>query len=38
MNITFLIGNGFDLNCGLKSKYSDVYDQYCSTQSVFIVK
>lgn len=33
MNITFLIGNGFDLNCGLKSKYSDVYDQYCSTQS-----
>lgn len=29
MNITFLIGNGFDLNCGLKSSYQDVYNEYC---------
>lgn len=29
MNITFLIGNGFDLNCGLKSSYKDVYNGYC---------
>ena len=33
MNITFLIGNGFDLNCGLKTSYRDVYKEYCSTQS-----
>lgn len=25
MNITFLIGNGFDINLGLKTKYSDFY-------------
>ena len=29
MNITFLIGNGFDINCGLKSSYSDMYEGYC---------
>jgi len=29
MNITFLIGNGFDLNCGLKTSYKDVYNGYC---------
>ena len=28
MKITFLIGNGFDLNCGLKSSFMDVYQQY----------
>lgn len=28
MNITFLIGNGFDLNLGLKTSYSDFYDYY----------
>jgi len=27
-NITFLIGNGFDLNLGLKTKYSDVTKKY----------
>ncbi len=26
MNITFLIGNGFDLNIGLKTRYQDFYD------------
>lgn len=33
MNITFLIGNGFDLNCGLKTSYKDVYKQYCLSHS-----
>lgn len=28
MNITFMIGNGFDLKMGLKSKYSDIYNVY----------
>lgn len=28
MNITFLIGNGFDVNLGLKTKYTDFYDKY----------
>lgn len=33
MNITFIIGNGFDLACGLKTHYTDVYDKYCVTCS-----
>lgn len=33
MDITYLIGNGFDLNCGLNSKYTDVYNQYTKTES-----
>lgn len=33
MNITFLIGNGFDLACGLKTRYVDVYKKYCETES-----
>ncbi|MBR4111572.1 MAG: hypothetical protein IKK53_00910 [Ruminiclostridium sp.] len=28
MNITFLIGNGFDVNLGLKTLYADFYDTY----------
>lgn len=28
MNITFLIGNGFDLNLGMKTKYSDFLEYY----------
>lgn len=28
MYITFLIGNGFDINLGLKTKYADFYDYY----------
>lgn len=28
MNITYLIGNGFDLNLGLDTRYSDFYDYY----------
>ena len=28
MNITFFVGNGFDLNLGLKTQYKDVYEKY----------
>ena len=28
MNITFLIGNGFDLNLGLKTRYADFLEEY----------
>ena len=28
MKITFLIGNGFDIGIGLKSKFSDFYPKY----------
>ena len=28
MNITFLIGNGFDINLGLKTRYTDFYPYY----------
>ena len=28
MNITFLIGNGFDLNLGMKTKYNDFLKYY----------
>lgn len=31
-NITFMIGNGFDLACGLKSKYTDTYDGYINSK------
>ena len=31
--ITFMIGNGFDVACGLKSRYSDTYDGYTKTDS-----
>ena len=30
MNITFLVGNGFDVRMGIKSGYKDVEDHYCS--------
>lgn len=33
MNILYLIGNGFDLNLGLKTKYSDFYDYYLQLDS-----
>ena len=33
MNITFLIGNGFDINCGVKTKYTDMYPDYIATAS-----
>ena len=28
MNITYLIGNGFDVNLGLKTRYTDFYGRY----------
>ena len=31
-NVTFLIGNGFDLACGLKTKFSHTFRSYCRTQ------
>ena len=29
MSTIFLIGNGFDLSCGMKTRYIDVYNSYC---------
>ena len=34
MEIVYLIGNGFDLNMGLKTKYSDFYSQYIQSESI----
>lgn len=31
MNIVFLIGNGFDINLGMKTSYADFYHHYIST-------
>lgn len=31
MNIVFLIGNGFDINLGMKTSYADFYDDYINT-------
>ncbi|KAA3611240.1 MAG: hypothetical protein D8M58_14815 [Calditrichaeota bacterium] len=33
MNILFIIGNGFDLNLGMKTKYTDFYKYYQSIDS-----
>ncbi len=33
MNIVFLIGNGFDINIGLNTRYKDFYDYYLSLDS-----
>ena len=33
MNITFIIGNGFDLNLGMSTKYSDMYEEYVKSPS-----
>ena len=34
MNITFFIGNGFDINIGLKTKYSDFLDYYLDSKKL----
>lgn len=34
MNITFLIGNGFDINLGLKTQYKDFYPYYLEKNQV----
>ena len=33
MSVLFLIGNGFDVNCGMKTKYKDVYENYVKETS-----
>lgn len=33
MEITFLLGNGLDLNCGCKSSYRDIYEYYLTQPS-----
>ena len=33
MGVTFLIGNGFDLNLGMKTRYTDMYDSYIKSES-----
>lgn len=33
MNITFLLGNGFDIGLGLKTSYENFYTQYCKPLS-----
>lgn len=33
MNITFLIGNGFDVSLGIQSSYSKFYEWYCAKHS-----
>lgn len=33
MNITFLLGNGFDIGMGLNTKYTDYYKDYCNISS-----
>lgn len=39
MNITFLIGNGFDLKLGLNTRYTDMYDSYiCSPSSNKVIE
>ena len=32
--VTFIIGNGFDINLGMNTRYSDVYNGYISTPSL----
>lgn len=29
----FLIGNGFDVNCGMKTRYTDVYNGYVKEET-----
>lgn len=33
MNLLYILGNGFDINLGLKTRYSDFYRHYCETSS-----
>lgn len=32
MHITFFVGNGFDISCGIKSSYKDFYEWYCKQE------
>ena len=33
-NVTFILGNGFDLNLGMKTKYTDMYNGYVNEPSI----
>lgn len=33
LSVLFILGNGFDLNLGMKTSYTDVYSQYVQTES-----
>ena len=33
LSVLFILGNGFDLNLGMKTSYTDVYNQYVQTES-----
>ncbi len=33
VNVTFILGNGFDLHLGMKTSYQDVYESYIKTES-----
>jgi hypothetical protein len=33
MDITFLVGNGFDIAAGIKTSYRDFYNWYCNQPS-----
>ena len=35
MNVTFMIGNGFDLRLGMKTRYTDMYDGYITDFKTF---
>ena len=35
--VTFIIGNGFDLNCGLKTRFTDMYPSYIATPSQYSI-
>lgn len=37
MTVTFIIGNGFDINCGLKCTYKDIYQGYVKETSKSLV-
>ena len=30
MNITFMIGNGFDIGLGMRTSFKDFFDIYCA--------
>ena len=33
MRILFMVGNGFDIGCGIQSSYREFYNWYCTTES-----
>lgn len=33
MGVTFIIGNGFDLSLGMKTRYADVYEEYVKEEN-----